>query len=43
MPSSVDPMLAVLPTFLRVPLVALLIALSTVGHTSVLFVVAFCK
>jgi len=36
-------MLAFLPTFLRVPLVALLIALSTVGHTSVLFVVAFCK
>lgn len=36
-------MLAFLPSYLRVPLVALLIALSTVGHTSVLFVVAFCK
>jgi len=36
-------MLAFLPSFLRVPLVMLLIALSTVGHCSLLFVVAFCK
>ncbi len=36
-------MLAFVPFFLRVPIVLLLIAISTVGHCSLLFVVAFSK
>ncbi len=36
-------MLAFIPSFLRIPVVALLIAISTVVHCSLLFVVAFLK